>query len=69
MGKSYGTFLGTLYAQFFPGKVGHMVLDGAVNPAISNFQQGLTQAVAFDKAFGAFVADCSTRSDCPLPSR
>ena len=68
MGKSYGTFLGTLYAQFFPGKVGHMVLDGAVNPAISNFQQGLTQAVAFDKAFGAFVTDCSKRSDCPLPA-
>jgi len=67
MGKSYGTFLGTLYAQFFPEKVGRMVLDGAVDPAISNFQQGLTQAVGFDKAFAAFVTDCSKRSDCPLP--
>ena len=67
MGKSYGTFLGTLYAQFFPDKVGHMVLDGAVDPTISNFQQGLTQAVAFDKAFAAFAADCNTRSNCPLP--
>jgi pimeloyl-ACP methyl ester carboxylesterase len=67
MGKSYGTFLGTLYAQFFPDKVGRMVLDGAVDPAISNFQQGLTQAVGFDKAFAAFVTDCAKRSDCPLP--
>ncbi len=67
MGKSYGTFLGTLYAQFFPGKVGHMVLDGAVDPSISHFQQGLTQAVAFDKAFAAFAADCNSRSNCPLP--
>jgi pimeloyl-ACP methyl ester carboxylesterase len=67
MGKSYGTFLGTLYAQFFPDKVGRMVLDGAVDPTISNFQQGLTQAVGFDKAFAAFVTDCSKRSDCPLP--
>ncbi|CAN2169758.1 MhpC Predicted hydrolases or acyltransferases (alpha/beta hydrolase superfamily) [Candidatus Nanopelagicaceae bacterium] len=67
MGKSYGTFLGTLYAQFFPDKVGHMVLDGAVDPTISNFQQGLTQAVAFDTAFAAFAADCATRSNCPLP--
>jgi pimeloyl-ACP methyl ester carboxylesterase len=66
MGKSYGTFLGTLYAQFFPDKVGRMVLDGAVDPAISNFQQALTQAVGFDKAFAAFVTDCSKRSDCPL---
>jgi pimeloyl-ACP methyl ester carboxylesterase len=67
MGKSYGTFLGTLYAQFFPDKVGRMVLDGAVDPSISNFQQLLTQAIGFDKAFAAFVTDCSKRSDCPLP--
>jgi pimeloyl-ACP methyl ester carboxylesterase len=67
MGKSYGTFLGTLYAQFFPDKVGRIVLDGAVDPSISNFQQALTQAVGFDKAFAAFVTDCSKRSDCPLP--
>jgi hypothetical protein len=43
-----------------------MVLDGAVDPSISNFQQGLTQAVGFDKAFAAFVTDCAKRSDCPL---
>jgi len=67
MGKSYGTFLGTLYAQFFPAKVGRMVLDGAVDPSISNFQQALTQAIGFDKAFAAFVNDCAKRSDCPLP--
>ena len=67
MGKSYGTFLGTLYAQFFPEKVGRMVLDGAVDPSIPNFQQGLTQAIGFDKAFAVFVTDCAKRSDCPLP--
>jgi hypothetical protein len=44
-----------------------MVLDGAVDPTISNFQQGLTQAIGFDKAFAVFVTDCSKRSDCPLP--
>ena len=67
MGKSYGTFLGTLYAQFFPDKVGRMVLDGAVDPTISDFQQSLTQAVGFDKAFAAFATDCNKRSNCPLP--
>ena len=67
MGKSYGTFLGTLYAQFFPDKVGRMVLDGAVDPTISDFQQSLTQAIGFDKAFAAFAADCNKKSDCPLP--
>jgi pimeloyl-ACP methyl ester carboxylesterase len=67
MGKSYGTFLGTLYAQFFPDKVGRMVLDGAVDPTISDFQQSLTQAIGFDKAFAAFATDCNRISDCPLP--
>jgi pimeloyl-ACP methyl ester carboxylesterase len=67
MGKSYGTFLGTLYAQFFPDKVGRMVLDGAVDPTISDFQQSLTQAIGFDKAFAAFAADCNKQRDCPLP--
>jgi pimeloyl-ACP methyl ester carboxylesterase len=67
MGKSYGTYLGTLYAHFFPDKVGRVVLDGAVDPTISNYQQSLTQAVGFDQAFGAFHKDCLTKKSCPLP--
>jgi pimeloyl-ACP methyl ester carboxylesterase len=68
MGKSYGTYLGTLYAQFFPDKVGRVVLDGAVDPTISNFQQSLTQAVGFDHAFTSFAKDCSKKANCPLPA-
>ena len=67
MGKSYGTYLGTLYAQFFPDKVGRVVLDGAVDPTISNFQQTLTQAVGFDQAFSSFAEDCATKKNCSLP--
>jgi pimeloyl-ACP methyl ester carboxylesterase len=67
MGKSYGTYLGTLYAQFFPDKVGRVVLDGAVDPTISNFQQTLTQAVGFDQAFSSFSKDCRSKKNCPLP--
>jgi pimeloyl-ACP methyl ester carboxylesterase len=67
MGKSYGTYLGTLYAHFFPDKVGRVVLDGAVDPTISNFQQSLTQAVGFDHAFTSFAIDCSAKANCPLP--
>jgi pimeloyl-ACP methyl ester carboxylesterase len=68
MGKSYGTYLGTLYAHFFPDKIGRVVLDGAVDPTISNFQQSLTQAVGFDHAFTSFAKDCSTKANCPLPA-
>ena len=67
MGKSYGTYLGTLYAHFFPEKVGRVVLDGAVDPSISNFQQTLTQAVGFDQAFTSFAADCNKKKNCTLP--
>ena len=67
MGKSYGTFLGTLYAQFFPDRIGRVVLDGAVDPAISRFEQTKMQAVSFDAALSAFIDYCLKDSLCPLP--
>ena len=66
-GKSYGTYLGTLYAQFFPEKVGRMVLDGALDPNISIPEQSVSQAKGFDEALDAFLADCAKLDDCPLP--
>ena len=66
-GKSYGTYLGTLYAQFFPDKVGRMILDGALDPNISILEQNISQAVGFDEALDAFLADCAKQGDCPLP--
>ncbi len=67
LGKSYGTYLGTLYAQFFPDKVGRMILDGAVDPNISILEQNISQATGFDDALGAFITDCVKEDDCPLP--
>jgi len=67
MGFSYGTYLGTLYAQQFPQKVGRFVLDGAIDPSISIDQQSLIQAVAFDQALANFIADCAQEKNCPLP--
>ncbi len=32
LGYSYGTFLGATYAKLFPDRVGHLVLDGAIDP-------------------------------------
>ena len=67
LGKSYGTYLGTLYAQFFPDKVGRMVLDGAIDPNISIIAQNISQAKGFDDALAAFITDCAKEDDCPLP--
>lgn len=67
IGFSYGTYLGTLYAQDFPEKVGRFVLDGAINPSISNEEQAKVQAIGFDKALANFVVNCFQNEDCPLP--
>ena len=64
LGKSYGTYLGTLYAQFFPERVGRFVLDGAVDPTLNSMQQTLQQAVGFDLAFKSFAEDCMKLSSC-----
>lgn len=66
VGKSYGTYLGTLYASIFPNNVGRFVLDGAVDPNISMKEQNLAQAIGFDKAIAAFIKDCLTQPDCPF---
>jgi pimeloyl-ACP methyl ester carboxylesterase len=66
VGKSYGTYLGTLYAEIFPNNVGRFVLDGAVDPNIPMKDQNLSQAMGFDGALKAFVKDCMTQSDCPF---
>ena len=66
LGVSYGTYLGTLYAAYFPNHVGRMVLDGAISPTVTSTQQNLTQAIGFDSALNAFIADCYKRSNCVL---
>ena len=68
MGISYGTYLGTLYAQEFPQNVGRFVLDGAIDLTISSDQQSLIQAIAFDQALAHFIADCAQQKNCPLPA-
>jgi pimeloyl-ACP methyl ester carboxylesterase len=67
VGFSYGTLIGAVYAELFPERVRAMVLDGAVDPAVDPMQAILDQAVASQKAFDAYAADCARKSrDCPL---
>ena len=60
LGKSYGTYLGTLYASLFPKSVGRMVLDGAVDPSSTLREQQIAQAVGFDRALNNYLASQST---------
>jgi hypothetical protein len=45
-----------------------MILDGALDPNISILEQNISQAVGFDIALDAFLADCTKQDDCPLPA-
>ena len=66
LGASYGTFLGATYADLFPKNVRRMVLDGAVDPSLSNEELSLGQAKGFETALRAYLKDCVEAAGCVL---
>lgn len=66
LGYSYGTFIGAVYAELFPDKVGHFVLDGAIDPTVEAFDELVVQAVGFENNLRAYMADCLASSECPF---
>lgn len=66
LGYSYGTFLGATYANLYPEKAGQLVLDGAIDPAVSGIEVGTTQALGFESALRAYMQDCLDSGSCPF---
>ncbi|MBV1781009.1 alpha/beta hydrolase [Paeniglutamicibacter sp. ABSL32-1] len=66
LGYSYGTSLGANYAQLFPGNVGRMVLDGALDPTLENEEITMGQAIGFENEIRAYMQDCLDSGDCPF---
>ena len=66
LGYSYGTFLGATYAELYPEKAGRLVLDGAIDPAVSGTDVGTTQALGFESALRAYMQDCLDSGSCPF---
>lgn len=66
VGYSYGTRIGTAYAEAFGGNVRAMVLDGALDPEQSPVDEAIDQGAAFQAAFDAFAEDCVLTGRCPL---
>jgi pimeloyl-ACP methyl ester carboxylesterase len=64
IGHSYGTLLGATYAQMFPTHVRAMVLDAAIDPAMSTFQYTLDQAKSLEAVLDDFLAACQGSSSC-----
>lgn len=70
LGYSYGTRIGSAYAEEFPDKVRAMILDGAVDPNADPIQADIDQAAAFQQAFNDYAADCArTRAARWAPTR
>jgi pimeloyl-ACP methyl ester carboxylesterase len=63
-GYSYGTYLGAVYAQLFPTHIRAMVLDGALDPALSAVQIEQQQGDAFEVDLHDFLAWCGTSHQC-----
>ncbi|MFD0366603.1 alpha/beta hydrolase [Streptomyces sp. NPDC127114] len=59
VGWSYGTSLGTSYAEQFPHRVRAMVLDGAVDPSLDWRQRMLSQATGFRDAVEDYAQTCA----------
>ncbi|MGW7310610.1 alpha/beta fold hydrolase, partial [Streptomyces sp. NPDC054835] len=59
VGWSYGTSLGTSYAEQFPRRVRAMVLDGAVDPSLDWRQRMLGQAKGFRDAVADYAESCA----------
>jgi pimeloyl-ACP methyl ester carboxylesterase len=66
LGFSYGTQLGATYAALFTQRVGRMVLDGAIDPTVSDEEQNILQLKGFDLALTNYLASCVESQDCPF---
>ncbi len=65
-GFSFGTLIGQVYAERFPERVGHLVLDGVVDPSATLPDLLRQQSVAFEEAFEILDAACDTELTCPV---
>jgi pimeloyl-ACP methyl ester carboxylesterase len=65
IGHSYGTLLGAIYAEEFPTHVRAMVLDGAIDPALTTTRYATDQADSLETQLSAFFAWCASDAGCP----
>ncbi len=68
VGYSYGTVIGSVYAQMFPDRVGRMVLDSPVDLSADALTELRGNSQGFEQALDDFLADCAKRSACTFHS-
>jgi pimeloyl-ACP methyl ester carboxylesterase len=68
-GVSFGTFIGTVYANLFPNRIRVMALDGAYDPeayANNPYKYDYSQYVGLEGALHRFLDWCAGSPDCPF---
>ncbi|HUS42149.1 MAG TPA: alpha/beta hydrolase [Ilumatobacteraceae bacterium] len=65
-GFSYGSELGGVWATLFPTTVRAAVFDGSTDPNSGPLQSTMQQGVGFEASLTAFLAQCSSDSQCPF---
>ncbi|HLM65571.1 MAG TPA: alpha/beta hydrolase [Acidimicrobiales bacterium] len=63
---SYGTAIAQEYAELFPERVRSMVIDGVLELGPSGIENATDQALGFESALDAFVADCNDDESCAI---
>ena len=66
VGLSYGTVIGTAYAELFPEKIRAMALDGNVDHTQEPTYAGLTEMRGYEKVLTVFFDWCEHNSSCPM---
>ena len=67
LGISYGTYIGALYADLFPDRVGRTVLDSAMDPSKRLADELRVEQVSFSEGvLRQYVEHCQAQSACPL---
>lgn len=66
LGYSYGTRIGTTYAEQFPQNVRALILDGVIDPNADPTEQDINQIAGFQKAFDNYAVECAKDPSCPL---
>ncbi|WP_055697857.1 alpha/beta hydrolase [Streptomyces silaceus] len=68
LGWSYGTSLGTSYAEQFPRRVRALVLDGAVDPSLDWSERALSQGKGFRRAVDDYAEHCADLAGDACPA-
>lgn len=66
LGLSYGTRVGSVYAQSFPRRVRTMVLDGNMPPVSTITGVSIDLATAFEGGLNEYFRRCARMRACPL---